>query len=114
MIGLAAHRPVPVKPEPGKIFQDGIGEMRPAAGVVDVLQTQQESAARLPCRAPAFESRADMPEMQIPGRARRKPGDDWFFRRDLTHDGRLEAAGVLVTRLSGIGYACSAIVVLQK
>ena len=43
-----------------------------AAGPVDILEAQQKAPAVAPRRAPAFERRADMPEMQITGRARRK------------------------------------------
>jgi len=47
------------------------------AGVMMVFsEPQKKAAARLTRRLPAFERRADMPEMEITGRARREPGDD--------------------------------------
>jgi hypothetical protein len=44
--------------------------------MVDVFEAQQKPPAGLTRRAPASERRANMPEMKIPGRARREPGDD--------------------------------------
>jgi hypothetical protein len=76
MLGLAADRPVPIETEPGKVLDNGGLTFGPTAGMVDILDAQQKTTARLARGAPTFERGADMPQMQIPGRARRKPGDD--------------------------------------
>ena len=76
MLGLATDRPVPIEAEPAQILDDGIRVFRAAAGMVDILDAQQETPAGLARRSPSLQRRADMPEMQIAGRARRKPGDD--------------------------------------
>jgi len=46
MLGLPPHRAVPVEAEPGEILEDRVGEFGPAAALVDVLDTQQETSAR--------------------------------------------------------------------
>ena len=76
MLGLTAYRSVPVEPEPGQILDDRVGVFGAAARHVDVFKSQQKRAFRRARRPPPFKRRADMPEMQIPGRARRETGHD--------------------------------------
>src|SRR5438132_7296426 len=74
MLGLFAHRAVPDEAEPGEILDNGCGILVAAAGPVDVLETEQKAPLYTPRRLPAFERRADVTEMQVTGRARRKAG----------------------------------------
>ena len=75
MLGLAAYRSVPIKPEPPQILDDRADVFRAAAGMVDVFDAQQKTPARLARRPPPLQCRPHMPQMQIPGRARRKSRD---------------------------------------
>src|SRR5215470_1599373 len=72
MLRLPAHRTVPIEPEPGEIFEDRCRVFLPAASPVDILKTQQKTPSISARRAPPFERRANVTEMEIPGRARRK------------------------------------------
>src|SRR6266481_5665718 len=74
MLGLFAHHPIPEEPEPGEILDDGCGILVPAAAPVDVLETEQEVPSGAPRCPPSFERRADVAEMQVTRRARRKAG----------------------------------------
>ena len=76
MLGLAAQRPVPGEAEPGEVLDDRVVVFGAAAGMVDVLNPQQEAAAGLAGRPPPLQCRADMSKVQIAGRARREAGDD--------------------------------------
>src|SRR5205807_10658065 len=78
MLRLPADRPVPVEAEPREVLNDRRGVLGAAAGMIDVFEPQQKPPARLSRRPPAFERRADMPQMQVTCRARREPGDDGF------------------------------------
>src|SRR3546814_8151340 len=71
---LAPHRAVPVEPQPGQILQDAVGELGPAAAGVDVLDAQQEMAARGARRLAGEQGRPGVSEMQPAGRARREAG----------------------------------------
>src|SRR5205085_6209036 len=75
MLGLTADRPIPIEPEPAQILEDRLGVFRAAARVVDVLDAEQKAPARFARRAPSLQCRTHMAEMQIPGRAWRKPRD---------------------------------------
>src|SRR6266481_3535453 len=81
MLGLFAHDAIPEEPEPGEILDDGCGILVPAAAPVDVLETEQEVPPGAPRRPPSFERRADVTEMQVARRARRKTG----YGRALSH-----------------------------
>src|SRR6266851_3609373 len=72
MLGLFAHHSVPGEAEPAKILDDGCGILVTAAAPVDVLETKQKPPAAAPRRPPPFERRADVTEMQVTRRARRK------------------------------------------
>src|SRR5947209_9851331 len=72
MLRLLAHRPVPVDAEPGEVLENCCGILVVAAGPVDILEPKQKTAPAMPRRAPSLERRADVTEMQIPGRAWRK------------------------------------------
>src|SRR5207248_2392855 len=76
MLGLAADRPIPPQTEPRQIGDDRRLELPPATGVVDILDAQEKPAARRARRLPAGQRRADMTQMQLAGRARRKACDD--------------------------------------
>src|SRR5205823_2412184 len=76
MLRLLSHRPVPIKAQPGEVLQDRCGIFVAAPGPVDILEAEQKAASAAPCRVPPFERRADMAEMQIAGRARRKACHD--------------------------------------
>src|ERR1700719_3038623 len=73
MLRLLARRPVPVDAEPGEVREYCCGIFVAAAGPADVLEAEQKAARPAPRCAPPLERRADMPEMQIAGRARREP-----------------------------------------
>src|SRR5204863_5472165 len=75
MLGLTADRPIPIEPDPAQILDNSLGVFRAAARVVDVLDAQQKAPARFARRAPSLQRRTHMAEMQIPGRAWRKPRD---------------------------------------
>src|SRR4029079_16116457 len=81
MLGLAAHRAVPVEAEPAQVGLDRRFEFAPAAADVDVLDAQQEPPARLARAAPGNARRAGMAEMQLPGRACREARDQRHGRR---------------------------------
>src|SRR5262249_21864349 len=72
IFGLPAPRPAPIEAEPRQIVEDCGGIFLAAAGPVDILDAQQEAPSVPPRRAPAFERRTDVTEMQITGGARRK------------------------------------------
>src|SRR5471032_2612725 len=64
VIGLPPHRAIPYEAEPGEIGQDCRLERALAAPDVDILDAQQERAARIPCPMPAFPRRIGRAEMQ--------------------------------------------------
>jgi hypothetical protein len=72
MLGLLAHRSVPIELQPGEVLEDRRGILVAAPRPVDILEAEQKAACVKPRRAPPFERRADMAEMQIAGRARRE------------------------------------------
>src|SRR3546814_10739018 len=49
---LAPHRTVPLEAQPSQILQASVGDLRPAAAGVDVLDAQQDAAAGGPRRRP--------------------------------------------------------------
>jgi hypothetical protein len=71
---LAQYRPVPAQPEPREILLDRRDEALAAARAVDILDTQQEAAARRPRVIVRLERGIGMAEVQPPGRARRETG----------------------------------------
>ena len=76
VIGLAAHRPVPVEAEPAEIVQDRRLELGPAAGRVDILDAQQEPAGiHRPRPVPPDQRRMRVAQMQKAGRAGRESRD---------------------------------------
>ncbi len=75
MLRLAPHRLLPVEPEPPQVLEDRRLVFRPAAGRVDVLDAEQEPAARLPGHAGVEHRRIGMTEMQVAVGARRKSED---------------------------------------
>jgi len=73
MFGLLAHRTVPAQSEPVEILKDRRGILVTAAGLIDVLKTEEKPSSGASCCSPSFERRADVTEMQVTRRARRKP-----------------------------------------
>ena len=74
--GLDSHRAVPVQAEPGQVLLDRVGEFRAASGGVDILDPQEEAAARRVRPAPCEERRMGVAEMEVAGRAGGEAGDD--------------------------------------
>lgn len=72
MIGLAAHRLLPVEAEPGEVLGDAGLEFGAAAGAVDILDAQEKAARILPCRAITQESGVDVAEMEMTCRTGRE------------------------------------------
>src|SRR6266851_700497 len=121
MLRLPADRPIPIEAEPREVLDDRGSVVVAAAGLVDVFEPQQKPAARLARRPPAFERRADMPQVQIPGRARREAGDGLGgtacaqieFTRVAMPSKTRSPRHRPVTASCGIGYACCSDVVLR-
>ena len=70
MLGLPADGRLPSEAEPGQVLADRRLELGPAAGDVDVLDAQEEPAARPRREIGVEESRIGVTEMQPPVRAR--------------------------------------------
>src|SRR5216683_674953 len=77
MLGLPAHRLLPLQIEPGEVLIDRGLVFRPAARGVDVLDPQQQSAGRYPCPVGVEQRRQRMAEMQIAVRRRREAENGW-------------------------------------
>jgi DNA-3-methyladenine glycosylase II len=91
MLGLAAHRPLPVEAEPGEVFVDGGLELGPRACAVDILDAQQEATGLPLGRAPGKEGRMSVTQMKPAGRAGRKARDGKAGVHDGAQDVRQAA-----------------------
>src|SRR5690242_15488494 len=76
VIGLPAHRRLPLKPQPGKVLEDARLEFGPAAAAVDILDAQEEAPAALSRAVGGEERGVRMAEMEAARRAGREAGDD--------------------------------------
>src|SRR5262249_39011139 len=76
VLGLPAHRAVPIESKPGEALEDRDDEFLAAAGGIDVLDAQEEAPARRARRAPAHERRMRVAEMEAAGGARREARDE--------------------------------------
>ena len=72
MLALPPHRLLPCDAEPGEILEDRLLVFRPAAGLVDVLDAQQQAPARRPRHVEIQQRGQRMADMQIAVRGRRK------------------------------------------
>ena len=72
MVRLAAHRFFPINSEPMQVVEDRGLELRLAAGAIDVLDAEQETAACLARDAMTEQCRVGMAEMEKACRARRE------------------------------------------
>ena len=70
MVGLAAHRLLPVQPEPAQVFVDLCLVFGPAAGGIDILDAEQEAAAGLAGHVVVQHRRERVAEMELAVRAR--------------------------------------------
>ena len=77
MLGLAAHGFFPGQAKPGEIIINGVFEFAPATGRIDILDTQQEAAARLPRQIEIQHRRKGVTKMQVAVRRRRKTENGW-------------------------------------
>jgi hypothetical protein len=75
VLGLAAHRLLPGKPEPREVLVDRGFEFRPAARRIDVLDPQQQAAAGRARHVEIDQGGERMSEMEIAVRARRETKD---------------------------------------
>jgi hypothetical protein len=66
----------PGEAEPGEVGAEGFGQLGPAARAVDILDPQQERAARCPRAIVRDDRGPGMAEMQRPVGAGGKAGDD--------------------------------------
>lgn len=64
VLGLTADGPFPAQTQPGEILQDRRLVFGAAAGAVDVLDTQNEPAARGPGRLPGGQGGKGVPAME--------------------------------------------------
>ena len=55
MLGLLAHRAVPVEAQPGEILDDRLGILVAAPGPVDIFEAKQKAPPIAPRRPPSFE-----------------------------------------------------------
>ena len=76
VLRLHAHRPVPVEAQPGQVLLNRGGELGAAAGGIDILDPQQEPAARLARPPPRSQRGERVAEMEIAGGAGGEAGDD--------------------------------------
>src|ERR1700730_4766967 len=72
MLGLLAHRAVPVEAQPGEILEDRRGILVAAPGPGDIFEAEQEAPPIAPRRPPCFRPRTAVAEMQIARRAGRE------------------------------------------
>jgi len=63
VFGLTANGRLPFHAKPGEIFIDGLLELRPATGPVDILDAQQTPAARRLGRVIGDQRRIGVTEM---------------------------------------------------
>jgi hypothetical protein len=75
MIGLAPDGAVPLDADPAQVLEDALLELRPAALPVDVLDPEQEPAARHPRRLVGEQRGIGVAQVQVAGRAGREPRD---------------------------------------
>src|SRR6516164_447988 len=80
MLGLHAHLAVPIETEPGEVLEDGRGEFRSAARLVDVLEPEQEAPAGLARGTPGNARRICVTQMKEPRGAWREAGNDGAHR----------------------------------
>ncbi len=78
---LDDHRLVPDEAQPGQVLEDGGLELRPAAGGVDVLHAQQETAADGPGGVEGGQGGKRVPAMQQAGGGGGEAGDESRGRR---------------------------------
>src|SRR5262249_71764 len=76
VLGLPAHRLLPLEAEPGEILLDRRLERWPAAGAVEILDAQQESAPGRLSNPVGEEGRMGMAEVKAARRARREAGGE--------------------------------------
>lgn len=76
MVALAARRPVPDDPQPGKVLEEGGLELRTAAAGVDILDAKQEAAAFALRGLEGGEGRIGVAQMQKPRRRGGEAGDE--------------------------------------
>ena len=72
MVRLAAHRFFPINSEPMQVVEDRGLELRLAAGAIDVLDAEQETAAAFACDAMAEQGGTGVAEMEKACRAGRE------------------------------------------
>ena len=76
VLGLDADVSVPVQAEPGEVFHDGHGEFGAAAGAVDILDAEEETAAGVAGPAPGGQRGVGVAEVQVAGGAGGEAGGD--------------------------------------
>ena len=79
------QQPVPADAEPAQVIVNALGERRPAAGDVGILDPQQEGAAAFPRQIMGEQGGVTMADMQPPGRAGRKARHQMLWSLHLTH-----------------------------
>jgi hypothetical protein len=77
MVGLPLHRLFPLKAEPGQVLVDRRLVLGSAARSVDILDAQQQPAARSPRHVGIQQRRQRMAEMQVAVRRRGKAENGW-------------------------------------
>ena len=77
MLGLPAHRLLPFDAEPGEVVIDRGLEFRPAAGLVDILDAQQEHPAAAPRQIEIEQRGIGMAEMEPAVRRWGKSENGW-------------------------------------
>jgi len=101
VVGRVVQR-IPLEPEPGDVFLDGVDVLDVFLGRIGVVEAQVAGAAALGGDAEIEADRLGVPDMQVAVRLRRKPGDQAaavfsgheVFVDDLTNEiGRTRHAG---------------------
>jgi hypothetical protein len=75
-VGLDQHRRVPIDAEPTQILFDARHELRAAAGLVEILDAQQEAAAAGARPGMPNDGAVGVAQVEPPGRRRREAGND--------------------------------------
>jgi hypothetical protein len=81
VIGLAPHRRLPIQPQPGQILENRGLIFGPTAGLVDVLDAQDEAPACGARRRPGGQGREGVAPVQQAGGRRGEAGDEHQLRR---------------------------------